>query len=325
MSLGVNSLAKFAVKGQNKVHIFSIIFPLVFIVLCGYLSSRSAFLSQLHVAGLSKFTFYISVPAFLFLNMSNANLQGSVSLDGFLSFYLPVLFTFSLALAIDRFYLSKNKSYERHSVFALGSSYSNTVLVGLPIIIAALGEQMMGIVFMIITFHSALLFTLTFLISAKDNNTAFSWPQFSKNMLLNPVVLSISCGIAVNLSGLPLFADLKSGLLLLGQPALPCALFVLGANLAFYKVSDNWQAALVATLVKLFLLPCLVLLMGYYVFELDTQLLNVLVLLSASPLGVNAYLIACQIKQHQATLASTVVLSTVLSVISFTFWLSVLL
>lgn len=97
MSLGVNSLAKFAVKGQNKVHIFSIIFPLVFIVLCGYLSSRSAFLSQLHVAGLSKFTFYISVPAFLFLNMSNANLQGSVSLDGFLSFYLPVLFTFSLA------------------------------------------------------------------------------------------------------------------------------------------------------------------------------------------------------------------------------------
>ena len=307
------------------MHIFSIIFPLVFIVLCGYLSSRSTFLSESHVAGLSKFTFYISVPAFLFLNMSNANLQGSVSLNGFLSFYIPVLFIFSFALVIDRFYLSKNRGYERNSVFALGSSYSNTVLVGLPIIIAALGEQMMGIVFMIITFHSALLFTLTFLISAKGNNTAFSWPKFSKNMLLNPVVLSISCGIAVNLSGFALFDDVKSGLLLLGQPALPCALFVLGANLAFYKVAENWRGAIIASILKLFILPSLVLLVGKTVFQLEPALLNVLVLLSASPLGVNAYLIACQIKQHQATLASTVVISTVLSVFSFTFWLAVLL
>ncbi|CAM4391727.1 AEC family transporter [Pseudoalteromonas ostreae] len=307
------------------MHIFSIIFPLIFVVLCGFICSRSAFLSESHVAGLSKFTFYISVPAFLFLNMSNANLQSSVSLNGFLSFYIPVLLTFVFALTIDRFCLSKKSSYERHSVFALGSSYSNTVLVGLPIIIAALGEQMIGIVFMIITFHSTLLFTLTFFISAKGSRKAFSWPEFAKNMLLNPVVLSISSGIIFNLSGITLIASLNSGLTLLGQPALPCALFVLGANLAFYKVSENWQAALIASLVKLFLLPSLVLIMGKLVFELDSELLKILVLLSASPLGVNAYLIACQIKQHQATLASTVVISTVLSVISFTFWLSVLL
>ena len=67
------------------------------------------------------------------------------------------------------------------------------------------------------------------------------------------------------------------------------------------------------------------LLVGTYVFNLDTQILNVLVLLSASPVGVNAYLIASQIKQHEATLAGAVVLSTILSVISFTFWLAVLL
>lgn len=307
------------------MHIVSIIFPLVFIVLCGYLSSRSTFLSESHVAGLSKFTFYISVPAFLFLNMSNANLQGSVSLNGFLSFYIPVIFIFSFALVVDRFYLSKNRGYERHSVFALGSSYSNTVLVGLPIIIAALGEQMMGIVFMIITFHSALLFTLTFLISAKGNKTAFSWPGFTKNMLLNPVVLSISGGILVNLSGFTLLPNLDSGLSLLGQPALPCALFVLGANLAFYKISNNWQATIIASILKLGVLPCLVLIMGRCVFNLDFELLKVLVLLSASPLGVNAYLIACQIKQHEATLASTVIMSTVLSVVSYTIWLALLL
>ncbi|RZF93112.1 AEC family transporter [Pseudoalteromonas sp. CO302Y] len=306
------------------MHIFSIIFPLIFIVLSGYISSRSKFLSKEHIAGLSKFTFYISVPAFLFLNMAQADLQNSVSIAGFMSFYIPVLAIYTLGYVIDRYLITKHSAPSRHAVFALGSSYSNTVLVGLPIIIAALGQQMVGIVFMIITFHSALLFTLTFLLSAKSQQT-FSWRAFAKNMLLNPVVLSISSGLAVNLLGFILFDDLVNGLSLLAKPAIACALFVLGANLAFYKVADNLQASIIATIIKLAVLPCGVYFFAGSVFHLEQSLLNVLVLLSASPLGVNAYLIANQIKQHQATLASTVVLSTVLSVVSFSVWLSILL
>ncbi|WP_339685615.1 AEC family transporter [uncultured Pseudoalteromonas sp.] len=305
--------------------IFSIIFPLVFIVTAGFISTKSQFLEQQHITGISKFTFYISIPAFLFLNMAQANLHNSVSLNGFLSFYIAVVGVFIIGALIDRFLITKHSDYQRHSVFALGSSYSNTVLVGLPIIIAAIGREMVGIVFMIITFHSALLFTLTFLVSAKSEKSAFSWQQFAKNMLLNPVVLSISLGLLANVLGLTLPLDIINGLDLLSQPAIGCALFVLGANLAFYKISQNWQPALIATLLKLVLLPCLVLLLGRFVFMLEAQLLNVLILLSASPLGVNAYLIANQIKQHQATLASTVVMSTVLSGISFTLWLAFLL
>ncbi len=305
--------------------IFSIIFPLVFLVTAGFISTKSHFLTQQHIAGISKFTFYISIPAFLLLNMAQANLHSSVSLEGFLTFYIAVVTIFLLGALIDRMLITQRSEFQRHSVFALGSSYSNTVLVGLPIIIAAIGDDMIGIVFMIITFHSALLFSLTFLLSARGDKRAFSWQQFAKNMLLNPVVLSISVGLLVNASGITLPSDIVNGLELLAQPAIGCALFVLGANLAFYKMSQNWQAAAIATLLKLLLLPCLVLLLGRFIFELESRLLNVLILLSASPLGVNAYLIAEQIKQHQATLASAVVMSTVLSAVSFSFWLSILL
>ncbi|WP_404339068.1 AEC family transporter [Pseudoalteromonas mariniglutinosa] len=306
------------------MHIFSIIFPLIFIVLIGYLSSRSKFLSQAHIAGLSKFTFYISVPAFLFLNMTQANLTKSISLTSFSSFYLPVISTYFFAYFIDHAVLNKQSTASHHAVFALGSSYSNTVLVGLPIIIAAIGQQMVGMVFMIITFHSALLFTLTFLLSARSQQT-FQWRSFTKSMILNPVVLSISLGLLLNVSTLTLNQNIVNGLALLGKPAISCALFVLGANLAFYKVSDNLQGALIATSLKLIILPACVYLFATYIFALDKPTRNVLVLLSASPLGVNAYLIANQIKQLQATLASTVVLSTVLSVISFSVWLTILL
>lgn len=307
------------------MHIFSIIFPLIFIVALGFSCCKLKFFQQQHIAGLSKFTFYISLPAFLLLNMSQIDLQQSISLSAFLSFYIPVLSIFALGILVDRFYLAKQKNYQQHSVFGLASSYSNMVLVGIPIIIASLGKEMIAIAFMIITFHSTLLFALTFLIGAKGSQHAFSWSNFAKSMVLNPIVLSIGCGLALNVLGIKLFTNLANSLELLATPAIACALFVLGANLAFYKIAANWQPALVASLLKIFLLPASVLLIGSYVFALETQILTVLVLLSASPVGVNAYLIACQVGQHQVTLASAVVLSTVLSVISFTFWLAILL
>jgi malonate transporter and related proteins len=91
------------------------------------------------------------------------------------------------------------------------------------------------------------------------------------------------------------------------------------------KVGEDWQLALLASGLKILLLPALVYAMGQWFFDLAPQTLTMLVLLSASPLGVNAYLIATELKQHEATLGSTVVLSTLLSVLSFSLWLAVLL
>jgi len=307
------------------VHIFSIIFPLIFIVTLGYSCCKLKFFTQEHIAGLSKFTFYVSLPAFLLLNMAQIDLQQSLSAAAFLSFYLPVLSVFSIGIVLDRFFLAKQKNYQRHSVFGLAASYSNMVLVGIPIIIASLGKEMIAIAFMIITFHSTLLFALTYLIGAKGSEHTFSWLTFIKSMVLNPIVVSIGCGLLLNVSGITLVNNVVDSLALLATPAIACALFVLGANLAFYKIAANWQPALIATLMKILLLPTLVFLTGTYIFTLDTQILTVLVLLSASPVGVNAYLIASQIGQHQVTLAGAVVLSTVLSVVSFTLWLALLL
>ncbi|WP_166419184.1 AEC family transporter [Pseudoalteromonas sp. Z1A8] len=313
------------------MYIFSIIFPLIFIVALGYSCCKLKFFNKQHIAGLSKFTFYVSLPAFLVLNMSQINLQQSISLFAFMSFYIPVLCVFGLGILIDRFYLNKpcsnNKAinYQQHSVFGLAGSYSNMVLVGIPIVIASLGKEMIAIAFMIITFHSTLLFALTFLIGAKGNAENFSWYNFGKSMVLNPIVLSIGCGLIINVSGLSLYDNLVSSIDLLAKPAIACALFVLGANLVFYKIAANWQPALISSLLKIIILPAGVFVAATYVFELDEQIRNVLVLLSASPVGVNAYLIASELKQHQATLAGTVVLSTILCMLSFSFWLAILL
>ncbi|MPY21685.1 AEC family transporter [Shewanella sp. YLB-07] len=305
--------------------IVSVIFPLIFMVGLGYLLTHIKYFSREHLAGIGKFAFNISIPAFLFLNMYKAPLEQSLNITELVAFYLPVLAVYGIGFVASKFFSRSSKNQAQSAVYALGCSYSNTILVGLPIIIAALGESMMGNVFVIITFHSALLFAMTFLLSSRASGQAFSWSSFTRSILFNPVVMSISLGMIINALGLKLPDELMSGLSLLAEPALACALFVLGANLSFYSISQEWVFSALACAIKLLVLPALVYGFGHYGLGMVGDSLALVVLLSASPLGVNAYLIATQLKVQQSVLASTVVLSTVLCVFSFGFWLWILL
>ncbi|WP_299806023.1 AEC family transporter [uncultured Shewanella sp.] len=303
----------------------SIIFPLLFMACLGYLLTAKGPFTKDHIAGISLFTFYICIPAFLFINMYQADLRTSFDIAILSSFYLPVISIFGLSAGL--YYCLTLKGADRKAksaVYALACSYSNTILVGLPIIVGALGQQMMGKVFAVITFHSALLFSLTFMLSAKQSRDGLRAWKFSKGIILNPIVMSISAGLIFNLLQVSLESNLLNGLRLLSEPALACALFVLGANLSFYKIAKDWHLAFIASMIKLLILPLCVYGIGRFGFYIKGDSLALLVLLSASPLGVNAYLVAMQVQAQQAVVASTVVMSTVLSVFTMSLWLTVL-
>ncbi|MCL1049222.1 AEC family transporter [Shewanella abyssi] len=305
--------------------IISIVFPLIFMATLGYFLTNKSIFSKEQISGISLFTFYLSIPAFLFINMFQADLSKSFDITALACFYLPVVTAHGVGVGLYCF-LRKGQSQRlaHGSAYGLACSYSNTILVGLPIIVGALGQEMMGTVFIIITFHSALLFSLTFILALRGEEAGFKYWPFVKGIMFNPIVMSISLGLLLNILHIPLFDNLANGINLLSQPALACALFVLGANLSFYKVAKDWKLALLATFVKLIVLPTFVYALGS-LFMLEQQLLAVLVLLSASPLGINAYLVAVQVKAQQAVIASTVVLSTVLCVFTMSLWLSILL
>ena len=320
------------------MNILSIISPLIIVALLGFICTKSRWLSKEQLDTISKFTFSISIPAFLFYQMAKADFSDQVSPQLFASFYLPVLTCYFIAYLIGYFfYKSKHSegdtstvnSSAASAVFALSASYSNNVIVGLPVLIAALGEKVIGIIFLIVTFHSAMLFTLTSAIAAKGqtkhDKKQLSFLNFLKNTFNNPFVISILLGLIANLSNITLPTFLQDSLALISKPAITLALFILGASLAFYKVRQELTFISIACFSKLFLLPTLVLLTSKYVFELEPLVVTVLVVLSACPTGVNAYLIAVNHQQHQQTVAGTIVLSTIISIVSIPIWMLLIL
>ncbi|PCI52726.1 MAG: transporter [Gammaproteobacteria bacterium] len=293
------------------MNIIAIITPLILVALLGFICTKSRWLSREQLNTLSKFTFSISIPAFLFYQMAKADLSSQVSPQLFAAFYFPVLTCYLIAWLINYYRYKLNKKTEQSSyknsaasaVFALSASYSNTIIVGLPVLLAAMGEQVIGIVFLIVTFHSALLFALTAVLAAKnankdkDKNKFLYWFSFIKHTLNNPFIISILSGLLVNVLGLSLPVFLQESLALIGQPAIALALFILGGTLAFYHVHQALAFISIACVSKLILLPSLVFLTTHYVFNFPPLISTVLIILSACPTGVNAYPVANSISK----------------------------
>lgn len=321
------------------MNILSIISPLIVVALLGYICTKSRWLSKEQLNALSKFTFSISIPAFLFYQMAKADFSEQVSPQLFAAFYLPVLLCYTIAW-LTNYYFYKNRQLNNEktveanksaesAVFALGASYSNTIIVGLPVLLSALGEQVIGIIFLIVTFHSAMLFALTSAIAAtassKSNTHQLNGLNFIKQTLNNPLIICILSGLLVNLSGIVLPVFLQDSLALISKPAIALALFILGASLAFYQVKNELKFITLACYTKLIILPVLVFITANYLFNLEAITVTVLVVLSACPTGINAYLIAVTHQHHQQTVAGTVVLSTLMSIITIPLWLSFML
>lgn len=302
------------------MQIFTLIAPLAFIVSLGYFCAKTQWFDKNQIEALSKFTFNLAIPVFVFYQMANADFNQHLSLKFFTAFYLPVLFCFGLTWLINQYFHPQHKLNKSASAgFALGSSYSNTVIVGLPILIMVYGKQTVPLIFMIVTFHSAMLFALTSVIASSEKG--FNWRAFLVSTFNNPLIIGIVSGALFNLSSLTLPNIIAESLLLLGKPAITLALFSLGASLAYYHVKQELAFITIATTVKLLLLPCLVYIVSHHVFSLEAISVKVLVILSACPTGLNAYVLAKSFNAHQQTVASIVVASTFLCLLTIPVWL----
>ena len=287
--------------------------------LIGFLTAKINWFNKSQIDTLSKFTFNLAIPAFLFQQLANADLS-AVDISIYGAFYLPVLLIYGLGWVFNFYFHQKLKTNAPASaVYALASSYSNNVIVGMPVALMVLGEQVLPTIFLVVSLHSALLFGLTSLLAA--NNKEFNWLLFLKQTFYNPLLIAITSGFFVNLLGITLPSMINDSLLLLGRPAITLALFLLGASLAFYHIRSEIRFILSASVLKLVLLPALVFAGSYFIWQFPPIITATLVILSASPTGVNSYLIAKQQNKHQETVAGIVVVSTMLSMATLPLWL----
>lgn len=306
--------------------VLSVVGPIFAIVALGYLSVRFKLYPAAGVSGLISFVNNFATPCLLFQAMLSVDFETAFNPQYLLSFYVGAFLCFGLAFVSARVFF-KRRAGEAVAV-GFSAYFTNTVLLGLPIIQRAYGDDALPYLFAIVGFHAPLLMSfgmLTMELAKRDGAPlADALMESAKRIIKNPLLIGISLGILVNLSGVSIPEIVDDMTKMLAVAVLPAALFGLGGALNQYKLRESWGQALVSSLIKLIVHPALAFFFSHVVFDLNPDLVRVAVLTAAMPAGLNVYIFATFYKRSVDIAANTVLQSTLLGVLTISAWLLIL-
>jgi len=202
---------------------------------------------------------------------------------------------------------------------------ANSVLLGLPITERAYGPDILVNNFVIVSVHVPICYLLGMLTMemarADGRSLGDTVTTALRSLARNPVMVGLTLGFAVNLSGLTLPEPVEAAVELAAQAALPSALFGLGAVLVRYRISERLGEAGMVIALSLLLHPVLVWVLGAELMSLsDAQIKSAVVTAAMAP-GINAYLFANLYGRAEDTAATAVLIGTAASVLSVSGWL----
>ena len=304
--------------------IFDVIFPVFAIIGMGYGAAKLNWVKESTVDGLSDFTYHFAVPVMLVQSISRSSLPEQVPWAFLFSYYGASFSVLTLGLLSCRNLLGRD--FGDSAMHGFTSTFPNTVLLGIPIVLMAFGEEATVPLFLIISLHSTLLLPVitTLMEVAKGRNASLA--KVGRNALrgiaANPIILSLVSGIVMNLLDLRLPAALDPVAELMGNAVTPCSLFALGATLTRFQIAGRWKDMGMVVIAKLLLQPLIVATLAIVVFQLEYGLwVQVAILIAAQPVGVTPYLFASRYQVNVALASNAMLITTLISPIT----LSVLL
>ncbi len=278
----------------------------------GYGAARLGFFGEQSCRVLTKFVFNFAIPAMLFRSLATTDLPPALPWGHLLSYYLSALICMALGMAGGR--VIRGRKLDGQTIVGLNAGFGNAVLIGVPLVLTAFGDKATLPLFLIIAFHSVLLTSVgTLLIEISRGSRAGlrALPlNVAKAMATNPIVVSLMLGLAMAASGLPFPKVANEIVRLLGSAAAPCALFAMGATLPQYRVAGNLLELALVTVLKLIVHPAIVWALATYVFAVEPLYRQVAVVLAATPVGVNAYILATRYDVGIATSTTAIFLTT---------------
>jgi malonate transporter len=307
--------------------VLSSLLPVVFLIMVGFVAGRAKLVRQEAVRDLSNLVFLVLTQALLFRTMSSVHLE---QLD-----MRPVFQYFVVAGGLFFVMLTVYGGDSRASVLALASIFSNTLMIGVPLIGLAYGEPGQVLLFTLISLHALVLLTMATLVLelqvAHEQASATGEPRNMvktvglaiQNAVLHPVPLPILIGLIYAQTGLGLHPIVDKPLQLLGASFGPVALVLVGITLSQTPIGDNFKGALKISVVKTFVHPFLMVAAGY-ALGMRGLTLAVMGVAAALPIGANVFLFSQRYQKEEDVVTAAVAVSTVFAMISISLVMALL-
>jgi len=303
-------------------------FPFFALVACGFVAARRRVLPLEAIGGLNGFVLFFALPCMLYRFGSTTPIAELLDASVFGVYLLCALVMVAFAVATT---LNDRIGWNDASLGALVAAFPNTGFMGVPLLAALMGPKAVGPVIVLIVVDMVITSSLCIALSRLDgagggaSGALEAARKALRGVLTNPMPWAILLGGVASALQFKLPAPVEKTAWLLADAASPVALFTIGAVLARAQMTVDHPAPMSdyvpVALMKLFLHPLLVLLVGLAAIQLgvpiDRFTLTVMVLIAALPSASNVSLLAERFDADTGRIARIILVSTAAAFLTF--------
>ena len=305
------------------MNVLSIVLPAFLVILLGIVLTRARFISAALIAELNRLTYYVGLPAYLFVSIAEASFGGGRAIVVFGVMAAATFLTLAVGYVIAKM---RHISAESFGSFLHASIRGNLAYIGLPVVMLAITAHAgpdAGVLRQVALLAMAPLVVVTNTLGVLLLLLGHAKPgpamlrSIVWQLVTNPLLLASGAGVAFAATGLTLPLWLHQSVAVVGQMALPLALLCIGGTLVIMPLHGKRTNAFLASLLKIGLTPLLAWPVARWV-GLSPDETRIALLFLATPTAAASFTLAGKLGGDEALAASSVVISTVLSILSLT-------
>ena len=314
---------------NTMIHIIDSLAPVFLLIGFGALLVKVRFFNQDMLKSMNDLAYWIGLPAFIFYRLATVSLVWNDLVPMLTVFLTGTVAAMAIGWILIRMLGLPNAS---RGTFLQASFRGNLAFIGLPVVIFAFSGveggdlqrtqdlAVLALAPIMILYNVVAVFVLYASHAGSGSKLVL---KTVRQLLTNPLLLASLAGVMVAMLGWSFPNFLHRSLEALSRIALPLALLCIGGSLLVVPVKGRLGSALTASILKVAVAP----LAGFGVglaLGIETDIMLVSVIYLACPTAAASYVLAQQLGGDGALAASTVVISTLLSLISLSLAIALL-
>jgi len=296
--------------------------PIFLVILVGWFLMQKHIITKEFTSVADKLVFKLALPCLLFKDIVSANIKESFDLTFVLFCMIVTTIMFLVTWLLTAIFM-KDKSMV--GAFAQASVRGSCAVLGIAFVQNIYGNSGMAPMMIIASVPLYNIFSVIILTfnsnELKHDNSKIKIACI--NVVKNPIIIGILAALLVSLFNIHIPTIPFKTITSIGSLATPLALIVVGANFEGKKALTKIRPTLIATFIKLILLPAIFLPFAYYFGFRNSKMVAILIML-ASPTTVTCYIMAKNMGNDAVLSSSIIVAATLFSSVTLTMWIYVL-
>lgn len=299
--------------------------PVFLVILVGRFFMRVGIINEEWTKISDRMAFRYALPVVLFLDIAKMDMHRDLDMTFIIFCMVSTTAMFFLVYLISRICL-RDKTMV--GSFAQGAVRGSAAILGIPFVTNIYGEP--GMVPLMIlaavplfNAYSVVILTISSRKFLSGSKTKIQYRLILKSIFKNPLIRGILIGFPFCILGIKLPPILDKSLTSIGTMAVPLMLISIGADFKMSDLTAKFKLSAIASTIKLVILPLAVLPIAIYMGFRNSSLVALLVMLGA-PSAVSGYIMSKAMDNDYVLMSNIVVMTTLLSSVTFTFWIFIL-